>query len=325
MRISRWRLLAIPLLPVFVAMGCGSDNGDEGGSGDTTPTSGGDTTPTSGEIPDGPTIRLVPQDFGESRTLTEVYGQYLEAKGYDVDIQDASGFRDIVYPALQEDKADIVIDYTGSGASFVDETGTPSPDPDETYARLQAAVEGEDYQALEYSPAEDKNALVVLKTFADENSLTQISDLKAIEDQVVFGGSAQCIERPDCLLGYQSPDFYDLQFKEVRTIDYGPPLAAGLEEGALQAVQYQTTAPEIETGDFVILEDDKGMLSADNIVPLVRTALLDEYGDDLTTAINELSAMLTTEDLIGWNSATDIDKEEPADVAEAWLEDKGLL
>ena len=35
--------------------------------------------------------------------------------------------------------------------------------------------------------------------------------------------------------------------------------------------------------------------------------------------IDELSALLTTEDLIGWNVATDIDKEEPADVATAWL------
>lgn len=68
-----------------------------------------------------------------------------------------------------------------------------------------------------------------------------------------------------------------------------------------------------------------GLLSADNIVPVVRQDLADEYGDTLADALNELSETITTEDLISWNEATDIDKEEPADVAKAWLEDEGLL
>ena len=74
-----------------------------------------------------------------------------------------------------------------------------------------------------------------------------------------------------------------------------------------------------------MLEDDKGLLSADNIVPVLRGDLAEEYGDALADALNELSALITTEDLIEWNVSTDIDKEEPADVATAWLEEKGLL
>ena len=194
-------------------------------------------------------------------------------------MQDASGFREIVYPALEDDKADLIIDYTGSAATYLDETGTPSADPDETYDRLEEALGEKPIQALEYSPAEDKNALVALKSFADENSLTKISDLKAIEAEVVFGGSAQCLEREDCLLGYQNPDIYGLSFEDVKTLEYGPPLAAGLESDDLQAAQYQTTAAEIESGDFVVLEDDKGMLSADNIVPVIRTDIAEEFGD----------------------------------------------
>jgi osmoprotectant transport system substrate-binding protein len=165
----------------------------------------------------------------------------------------------------------------------------------------------------------------VLKSFAEENDLETISDLKAIDDQVTFGASAQCLTRTDCLLGYQDPAIYGLKFKDVKTIDYGPPLAAGLENDSLQAVQYQTTAAEIESGDFVVLTDDKGMLSADNVVPIIRTATVEEFGEDLTAAINELSAELTTEDLIGWNARTDIDKEDPATVAEDWLTEKGLI
>ena len=315
MTTSRWRApLALAFVLALTAAACGSDD-------DTPAASGGDDV----EVPDGPTIRLVPQDFAEARTLTEAYGQYLESKGFDVEIQPPNGFRDQVYPALQNDDADLLIDYTGSAASFLDPDGEASADSDETFERLTGALEGVDLVAFDFSPAEDKNALVVLKSFAEENDLTTISDLKAIEDQVTLGGSAQCAERTDCLLGYQDPDLYDITFAGFTTLEYGPPLTAALEANEVQAAQYQTTAPEIASGNFVVLEDDLGILSADNIVPVLRVEIADEYGDALRDVIDELSALLTTEDLIGWNVATDIDKEEPADVAAAWLEEKGLI
>lgn len=305
---SRWRApLALLAVLALMLAACGSDSedgSDEGGGGG-----------------DGGSITLRPQDFAESETLTQVYAQYLGANGYEATVQEPDGaFREGVYPALRDGDADIVIDYTGSAASFLDEEGTPSPDEDETYSRLTDAL-GEDLEAAAYSPAEDANALVVLKSFAEENDLTTISDLANVEGGVVFGGSAQCIEREDCLLGYQG-DTYGLEFTEVKTLEYGPPLAAGLESGDIDAAQYQTTAPEIDTGDFVILEDDQGLLSADNIVPIVRAEVAD---DELIALLDELSGQLTTEDLIGWNVRTDIDKEEPVDVAEDWLNEKGLI
>lgn len=315
----RWRGPFVVLAVFALLLGACSENKDSEGAStdDGTETTAGST----GGEPTSETLSLRPQDFAESITLTEVYAQFLEAKGYTTEVQKPDGaFREGVYPALEGGDADIVIDYTGSAATFLDPDGTPSPDPDETYDRLTEAL-GDDLAAAAYSPSEDKNALVVLKTFAEENDLTKISDLAAVQDQVVFGGSAQCIEREDCLLGYQG-DTYGLTFKSVKTLDYGPPLAAGLESGDIQAAQYQTTAPEIDSGDFVVLEDDKGLLSADNIVPILAKDIATE---DLIAALDELSEQLTTEDLIGWNVATDIDKEEPADVATAWLEDQGLI
>lgn len=305
---SRWRaLLALLAVSTLLLGACGSDDDDASAES----TDGG-----------GETIVLRPQDFAESITLTEVYAQYLEAEGFTTEVQAPDGaFREGVYPALEDGDADVVIDYTGSAASFLDPDGTPSPDAEETYQRLEGSLT-EGLTAAAFSPAEDKNALVVLKTFAEENDLTTISDLASVQDQVTFGGSAQCMEREDCLLGYQG-DTYGLTFADVKTLEYGPPLAAGLTSGDIQAAQYQTTAPEIDSGDFVILEDDKGLLSADNIVPILGA---DAGADtDLIAALDELSDQLTTEDLIGWNVATDIDKEESVDVATAWLEEKGLI
>ena len=170
--------------------------------------------------------------------------------------------------------------------------------------------------------AEDANALVALASWAEDNDVTTISDLAGIDD-VKLGAAEDCRERTDCLLGYQ--DVYGLDFSEFVALEYGPPLTEALQADEVQVAQYQTTAPQLASGDFVALEDDEGLLSADNIVPVVRADLAEEYGDALADAINELSALITTEDLIAWNVSTDIDKEEPADVATAWLEEKGLL
>lgn len=302
-------LLALVLPLALLGAACGSD--DDGGS-----------SPTTGEAVSGSTIRFAPQDFAESKTLTEVYAQYLQAKGFDVEVQPASGFRDQVYPGLGDDSLDIIIDYTGSATRFLDPAATPSADADATYAALTDVLAAEDLVAYDYSPAEDANALVALKSWADDNGVTNISDLADV-DGLVLGAAEDCRERADCLLGYES--VYGLDFSDFKALTYGPPLTEALSAGEVQVAQYQTTAPQLASGDFVALVDDKGLLSADNIVPVLRKDLADEYGDALADAINELSAMITTEDLIAWNVSTDIDKEEPSDVATAWLEAKGLL
>lgn len=312
MTTHRWRApLALALALALTGAACSDDKS-------TTETGGPDGT----EAVEGSTIRFAPQDFAESKTLTEVYAQFLTAKGFDVEVQPASGFRTEVYAGLEGDDLDIIIDYTGSAARHLDPEAPPSADADETYDALTRLLEANALVAYEYSDAEDANALVALKSWAEANDVTTISDLAGI-DGVVLGAAEDCRERADCLLGYQ--DLYGLDFSEFVALTYGPPLTEALEADEVQVAQYQTTAPQLASGDFVELEDDKGMLSADNIVPVLRKDLADEYGDTLAEVINELSGLITTDDLIAWNVSTDIDKQEPADVAKAWLEDKGLL
>jgi osmoprotectant transport system substrate-binding protein len=303
--------LALVLALGLTAAACGSD--DSGSSSDTTEAS---------EAVEGSTIRFAPQALAESKTLPEVYAQALEAQGFDVEVEPASGFRDQVYPALEDDEIDIIIDYTGSATRYLDPDAAPTSNSEETYTALNEALEPLDLVSYDFSGAEDANALVALRSWAEENSVVTISDLAGVEG-VKLGASEDCRERTDCLLGYQ--DVYGLDFAEFVALEYGPPLTEALSANEVQVAQYQTTAPQLASGDFVELEDDQGLLSADNVVPVLRSDLADEYGAALASAINEISALLTTEDLIAWNVATDIDKEEPADVATAWLEDAGLL
>ena len=308
---SRWRA-PVALTLVFVlavtAAACGDDGKDSASTGSKS----------------DPTIRLAPQDFAEAKTLTEVYGQYLTAKGFDVDTQAPDGFRDQVYPDLEADKIDLIIDYAGSASGFLDKTRAGSSDADATAAALTELLAKKDLVAFTPSPAEDANALVALKTWADEHGITKISDLAKVDGSIKLGGAEDCRERTDCLKGYTDPAIYGLTIS-FTAVAYGPPLIAALDSGAEDVVQYQTTAAELASGKYVVLEDDKGILSSDHIVPVLRKELADAYGAKLKDAIDELSAKITTDDLIAWNVSTDIDKDEPADVAKAWLTDKGLL
>lgn len=303
-----WRRAALGLAAVAVLMlaaaGCGSDDNNDNAS--------------------GPTIRLSSQDFGEQKTLAQVYGQYLKSRGFNVDIQRPIGARTQIFKTIAAGKLDLVIDYAGSAASELDpdgKAGAPSPSPEKTAARLNAAIKlsGKPFVAANISPAQDANALVAEKGWANDNNVTAISDLQPIMDQVVFGGAPECVTRPECIPGYKR--VYGITFKDVKKLDYGPPLVAALKAGDVQVIQYQTTGPEIADGSFVVLKDDKGLLSADPVVPIIREPVADQK---LKDALNSLSAKITTDDLAQWNKSTDVDKEEPADVATQWLKDQGL-
>ncbi len=309
MTITHWRApLALALALALVGAACGDDD---------------DSPEAGGEAIEGSTIRFAPQQFAESETMTQVYAQFLEARGFDVEVQASSGFRDIVYPGLENDDLDIIIDYAGSATSHLG--GTASADADETYEALTEVLEAEGLVAYDQSEAEDANAVVALKSWAEDNDVTTISDLKDVDGGVTLGASEDCRERENCLIGFEDPDIYGIEFNGFTALEYGPPLTAALEADEVQVAYYQTTAPQIASGDFIVLEDDQDLLASDNIVPVLRQDLADEYGDALADALNELSGIITTDDMIDWNVSTDIDKEESADVATAWLESKDLL
>jgi osmoprotectant transport system substrate-binding protein len=79
-----------------------------------------------------------------------------------------------------------------------------------------------------------------------------------------------------------------------------------------------------ESTGWVLLEDDQGMLAADNIFPVVSQEVVDAYGDDLTGLLDDISAELTTEDLTEMNRRYDVDREDAEDIAADWLADHGF-
>lgn len=301
------KLLALLAVGALLLAGCGDDDGDTSGDGG----SGGETS--------GPTIRIRGQEFSESVTLAEVYAQYLEAQGYDVELLTPAGFRTEALDAIENGDVDLIIDYIGGDQAALAPDEAPTTDPDavmEIITPLLADIGG---TILPYSPAVDGDALVVRGDFEG----SKISDL--VGKNVKFGAASECYERPQCYIGLTDPDVYGIEFAETKTIENGPLLGEALRAEEVDAVIWNTTAPDISEYGFKVLEDDMGLFPAQNIAPIVRTEVLDAHGEELRNDLDRLTQTITTEDLLAWNSATDIDKRESDDVAREWLQSKNLI
>jgi osmoprotectant transport system substrate-binding protein len=66
-----------------------------------------------------------------------------------------------------------------------------------------------------------------------------------------------------------------------------------------------------------VLQDDKHMIAADNVVPVVRTAVAT---DNLTAVLNKVDAGLTTADLVTMNAQVELNHQDADAVAKAYLQ-----
>ena len=72
--------------------------------------------------------------------------------------------------------------------------------------------------------------------------------------------------------------------------------------------------------NFVILEDDKHMVSADAVVPIGRTKVLTA---DVAGVLNGVSGKLTTADLLQMNKNQVVQHADPEQLAADWLKTHG--
>jgi osmoprotectant transport system substrate-binding protein len=139
----------------------------------------------------------------------------------------------------------------------------------------------------------------------------------SIASTFVLGGPPECPERPFCLLGLQ--ETYGLEFKEFTPLDAGGPLTVqGLTGGQIQVGLLFTSDPAIAVNGFVLLEDDKQLQLADNIIPVVRKEIVDA-NPGVAEVLNTVISRLTQDELTNLNKAVTVDLKSVPDVARDWI------
>ncbi len=310
-RASLGALLALAL----IAGACGTDDDSAGSGGDGAAAGGGicEEASVDGDVVVGST------DFSEQEIVAELYGQCLAAAGADVSMRLKLGSREVVLPALESGEIDLYPEYVGTALTFLG--GEPSPELEQSLADLREKFGEKGISVLDAAPAEDKNGFAVTQETAEEYDLEKVSDLEPIAGDLVLGAPPECPERPLCAIGLK--ETYGVEFKEIRKLDAGGPLTkTALEDGDVDVAVLFTSDGAVSARGFVMLEDDKSLQPVENVVPVIRDEVVT---DDIETVLDAISENLTTEDLSEMNKAVDVDKADPADVAEAWLRDNGYI
>jgi osmoprotectant transport system substrate-binding protein len=262
-------------------------------------------------------------NFSEQLILAQMYAAVLEKAGVQVETRLNLGAREVVFPALEKGEIDLLPEYNGTVLTFLDEDATQISS-EEVNTALTPLLDAKGLVALQPSPAEDKDAFAVTKETADRLGLAKVADLKGKAGQLVIGGPPELETRPSGIPGLKR--VYGIEdFKEFRALDAGGPLTtAALRNGDIDVGRVFTSQGIIAAEGWVVLEEDadKPLSAAQNIVPIGRK---DAMTDQVTQALNTLSAKITTAELTKLNSQVDVDKKDPEQVARDWLTQQGLL
>jgi osmoprotectant transport system substrate-binding protein len=283
-----------------------------------------DTT-AGGSSGSKPSITIGAQNFGENLIVAQVYGQVLAKNGYPVKYQSLSGTRAIVYSAFQKGSINFTPEYAASALEYLNKNaGEATPDAKETTQKLNDRLKPLGLQALDPAPAIDSNAFVVTKATADKYHLTKISDLSSVANNLTLGGPADCPTNPYCIPGLKNR--YGIDFsKNFKSLDLSGPLTVqALKSDTVQVAVLFSTSGVINQNGWVVLQDDKGLINADAIVPVVTNKLVSSGGTSFTDLVNKTSAAITTEELTAMNKKYDIDKQDAKTIAADFISSKSL-
>ena len=259
-------------------------------------------------------------NFPEQLILGNMYADVVEDQGVEVERRLNLGSRDVVFPSLETGEITLVPEYNGALLAYLTKGKSDVTSPEQTTRQLRNELP-EGLVALEASEAQDKDALAVTPETAEKYDLQNTSDLAGVADELIVGGPPEMEERPDGLPGLKR--VYGIEFAEFKALDAGGPLTVeALANGDIDVGRVFSSQGIIDARGWVVLEDDKELSPAQNIIPIIRK---EDNTGKVEKALNELSATLTTEDLKKLNRRVEVDKEDPEDVARDYLKQKGLL
>jgi osmoprotectant transport system substrate-binding protein len=296
LKLNSWRLL-VALTALTVLAACG-----------------GTTTPSTSKA----TLTVAGFNFPESSVLADIYGQALAHDGYTINYKLLLGTRPIVVTAIKAGQVDVYPGYAASELEYFNKgAGEATSDPAATTAKLNTYLQPVGLVALTPAAAVDANAFAVPQAIATRYSLTKLSDITpAIAGQLTFGAGPECPTYKFCLPGLTS--VYGLHFKAVKTLDTDGSLTrAAFKNGTIQIGLVFTTDADLKALGLVVLDDDKHMTAADNVLPIIRSAAA---SDEVKTVLNNIDTKLTTADLISMVDQVANQHMDASAVATAWLQ-----
>lgn len=304
------------LLVATAACSNSSDNG--GGNGGQSPGGG-----SKGSV------TISGQNFGEMQIMAAMYQQVLEHAGYSVTVK-LVDTRDVYVPQLKSGAVDLVPDYLGGMADYLqalvngaDAPPLTSNDPQKMLSDLKPLATKYGITMLQPAKATDQNAFAVTKQYAEQNNLTTLSDLGALGKPVVLAAAPDCQGRSDCQAGLANT--YGIDITKILKLGFDTTQTKdSVTKGESQLGEVATTDGALDQEGLVILQDNLGIQPAQNLIPAANPAFIKAH-PDVATLLNKLSATLTTSDLAALDLKLAVNREPASQIAQEYLSSKGLV
>lgn len=266
------------------------------------------------------------KNFPEQEILGEIYTQALQAAGYKAKSDLSLGSETVALKTLKAGKVSGYPEYASTAltAFFGLEPEEVPSDATEAWEKANAEFEKEGLIAFEPTPFASANAVGLLKSTAEKYHLKTVSDLKGVSEKLSLYGSPECEERIDCLAGLEK--YYGLKFKEFKPVDIELRYSV-LEKGQADLSILFTTDPELasKNEEFVILEDDKHVFPAGNVIFVTKQKTAEEAGPDYEKTILNVQHGLTLEVMQELDARVELERQSPAEAAAAYLESAGYV
>jgi osmoprotectant transport system substrate-binding protein len=261
----------------------------------------------------GLTIRVGSKQFTEQLVLGNLIATALQEFGYDASYTPL-GSTAAAHEALVNGEIDVYAEYTGTGyLTHLAMTYDPSQSSADIYNAVSQAYAAEwGLNWLEPSAFNNTYCLAMTEEKADEMGIVTVSDLQANSEGLVFGATAEFMERPDGLPGMEET-YGAFAFEEALSFDPGLKYS-GLAEGELDVTTCFGTDGQISAMNLRVLEDDKGFWPPYNAAPVIQNALVaqDPY---IAVILNAVMDRLDAATMSHLNWEVDGNEKEPADVA----------
>ncbi len=313
----RFMRLLIALLAagmLAAAVGCGGDDSSSSSGG-----GGGGSSSSSSDQPGKgkPAVTIGTKDFTEEFVLGELYAQALKAKGYSVNLKKNIGATEITDKALTSKQIDAYPEYSGESTATVFGKNKIYDTPEAQVADAQKLYEGRGQATSEATPFEDVDAIATTKEFAQKNGLASLEDLKKLPS-FTLGARPEFKNRQQGLKGME--DVYGINNAKFKQLALGLQYKA-LEKGDVDTANIFSTDAQLASGKYAVLKDPKGVFGHQNVLFVINKDKYDALGGTaFMDVINSVNKLLTAEAIRSMNSAVDIDKKDPAEVAKAFLD-----
>jgi glycine betaine/choline ABC-type transport system substrate-binding protein len=313
-------VLALILSLAFAACGSSDDEttasgGEEGGGG----------AIVSNPENEGVSLTVGSKNFPEQEILGEIYSQALGAAGYKAKSDLNLGSETVALKTLKAGQISGYPEYASTALTsfFGLEPEEVPADATEAWEKANEEFEKEGLTAFEPTPFASANAVGTTKERAEDLGLETISDLEGISEEMSLYGSPECRQRIDCLAGLEK--LYGLKFKEFKPVDIGLRYTV-LENNQADLSILFTTDPQLSGEDpkFVILEDDKEVFPAGNVIFVTKKSVSEEAGPDYEKTILQVQEGLTLEVMQELDARVELEKETPKQVATEYLEEEGF-